>query len=90
MDAGSCVIVDVRREIHPADAVHHIRVHAHRRRGLKWRVAGEQLEGEDAKSPPIDGLRVARAHEDLGRHVIGCAARGESLADDLLANAEAT
>jgi hypothetical protein len=40
---------------------------------------GTHLEGDDADGPPVHGLVVARAHDDLGREVLGGPAQGVRL-----------
>jgi hypothetical protein len=48
------------------------------------RVAGEHLEGEDAKRPPVDGLAVPLRQHNLGCEVLGRAAQCEgTVLDDL-------
>ena len=56
--------------------------------GEEGRIAGGHLVDEHAECPPVDGLVVALAENDLGRQVLGRAAQCPRAALDALGEAE--
>eukprot|EP01137_Pigoraptor_chileana_P022863 Opistho-2@88271 len=50
-------------------------VDAHRVGIRKWRVARKHFKNENAQRPPVDGVAVALAQNDLGGEVLGRAAQ---------------
>mmetsp|Transcript_95712 Transcript_95712/g.247440 ORF Transcript_95712/g.247440 Transcript_95712/m.247440 type:complete len:281 (-) Transcript_95712:1402-2244(-) len=75
------------RELDLADATHDLGVGLQGRRGLERRMAGHELEDEDAQSPPVDGFRVPGRRNELGCEVVRGPAGGVRPADGKLCKA---
>lgn len=75
LDEILCERVDVSRDSEPA--LEDFLVDLERIVGEEGRVAGEELEEEDAECPPVGGGVVAGSGDDLGREVFGCERTGQ-------------
>mmetsp|Transcript_114834 Transcript_114834/g.364971 ORF Transcript_114834/g.364971 Transcript_114834/m.364971 type:complete len:305 (-) Transcript_114834:1490-2404(-) len=76
-----------RRVAHLRDALSDLRIDLHGVGRLEGRVPGHELEGQNAQSPPVDGVGVAKTGDQLRGEVVGGAASRVGLPDDELGQA---
>merc|ERR550525_352776 len=80
LDEDLCSSFAPPGELNPVDPLGHLLVYLHGRCRLERWMPSEQLEGEDAKSPPVNGMSVAFGRNELWGEVVWGSARSESLA----------